>query len=290
MASTAQLRRARQIVPREPHGLEARYRRMLLQGLRRTRVLIEEQVEKELAQQQLIEEAARADGLPDLLRAMAAYRRLVQRAVGNVERAKVREMGEQVAEFAAREADRRIVIAAGLDGGLQKGLLSLGLRGVEDLLDGWIRANVDLITSVSTKYIDQVEERVRDALRRGVATQDLRKQIEERFGVAKSRAELIARDQLGKLAGQVTQRRSEDAGASRYLWSTSGDERVRDSHRALDGLVFSWDAPPAVGHPGQDYQCRCQALPVFDDADAERLKQQARRIQLAEESFVTTGS
>ena len=46
---------------------------------------------------------------------------------------------------------------------------------------------------------------------------------------------------------------------------------MRDSHRHLNGKRFSWNDPPVVDartgrrcHPGQDYQCRCVALPVFD--------------------------
>lgn len=29
---------------------------------------------------------------------------------------------------------------------------------------------------------------------------------------------------------------------------------------ANDGHLFSWDDPPETGHPGADYNCRCQAL------------------------------
>lgn len=46
-----------------------------------------------------------------------------------------------------------------------------------------------------------------------------------------------------------------------YVWRTEGDEKVRPSHRANDGHIFSWDDPPETGHPGVDYNCRCQAIP-----------------------------
>ena len=56
-----------------------------------------------------------------------------------------------------------------------------------------------------------------------------------------------------------------------YAWSESGDGRVRDSHKHLNKKRFRWSDPPIVDaktgrrcHPGQDYQCRCVALPVFD--------------------------
>lgn len=61
----------------------------------------------------------------------------------------------------------------------------------------------------------------------------------------------------------------EYAGVSKYEWSGVMDRRERKSHRELEGKIISWDNPPDVGngrkcHPGQDYQCRCCAIPVFD--------------------------
>lgn len=47
----------------------------------------------------------------------------------------------------------------------------------------------------------------------------------------------------------------------RYVWRTRRDERVRPSHRMNDGRIFSWSDPPATGHPGDDYNCRCEAVP-----------------------------
>lgn len=44
-----------------------------------------------------------------------------------------------------------------------------------------------------------------------------------------------------------------------YIWRTRGDANVRPSHAANNGKVFSWDSPPATGHPGEDYGCRCIA-------------------------------
>ena len=48
---------------------------------------------------------------------------------------------------------------------------------------------------------------------------------------------------------------------AQYVWHTAQDEKVRQTHRANDGHLFSWDEPPPTGHPGQDYNCRCAARP-----------------------------
>jgi SPP1 gp7 family putative phage head morphogenesis protein len=46
-----------------------------------------------------------------------------------------------------------------------------------------------------------------------------------------------------------------------YVWRSRRDERVRLSHRANDGRVFSWAEPPATGQPGEAHNCRCEAVP-----------------------------
>ena len=46
-----------------------------------------------------------------------------------------------------------------------------------------------------------------------------------------------------------------------YIWRTRSDGNVRPNHAANDGRIFAWDTPPATGHPGEDYGCRCTAEP-----------------------------
>lgn len=46
-----------------------------------------------------------------------------------------------------------------------------------------------------------------------------------------------------------------------YVWRTRGDGRVRATHAANNGRIFSWNNPPPTGHPGEDYGCRCVAEP-----------------------------
>lgn len=46
-----------------------------------------------------------------------------------------------------------------------------------------------------------------------------------------------------------------------YVWRTRRDERVRTTHSRNGGRLFRWSAPPDTGHPGEDYNCRCEAVP-----------------------------
>lgn len=143
-----------------------------------------------------------------------------------------------------------------------------------------IRRNVDLIESIPHDLLDDVERVIAPAIEHGTRVEVLRDQLAERFQVSESRAAFIARDQVGKLNGELVQARQQSLGLRKYIWSTSRDERVRGNpqapkskgdHYHLEGVECSWDDPPVVDsdgrkcHPGEDWQDRCQALPVIDD-------------------------
>jgi hypothetical protein len=49
-----------------------------------------------------------------------------------------------------------------------------------------------------------------------------------------------------------------------YVWHTQQDGKVSGAHRINDGRVLSWSNPPPTGHPGQDFNCRCQAIPYIE--------------------------
>lgn len=125
----------------------------------------------------------------------------------------------------------------------------------------------DLIRSVTYEKMLRIRK-VLDA-NRGARVENVAKRIREETSVSRSKAELIARDQVAKLNAAVTWSRHTAAGITEYTWSTSGDERVRPGHARLDGQRFKYAKPPVVdesgrrANPGEDYQCRCLAVPVL---------------------------
>jgi len=125
---------------------------------------------------------------------------------------------------------------------------------------------IKLVEDAARVYAQQVRDVFNDPEETtGKRWEELKASLLERGSVSESRAELIARDQTLKLNGAITKANQQAAGVDKYVWSTSRDERVRDTHAELDGKVFSWAAPPKPGHPGQDYQCRCIAVPLLED-------------------------
>lgn len=136
-------------------------------------------------------------------------------------------------------------------------------------LEEWIDHNIGLIVTMPQSSLGQMKDIVREGFLTGKRTKDITKEIQDTYHRTKRHAQLLARDQTAKLNGQLTEAQQRDAGVSEYVWSTCGDSRVRKSHHKLHGKRYSWNDPPEVTpgrhlHPGQDYQCRCRALPVFN--------------------------
>jgi len=132
-------------------------------------------------------------------------------------------------------------------------------------LESFANENAALITTLSDKHINDVRNVVVNGFRDGVAGEELASRIRNKIN-KKTRANyrLIARDQVSKLNGQLSELRQRDVGVTEYVWRTSRDEKVRHNHRSKEGVTFQWDKPPSdTGHPGADFQCRCYPEPVL---------------------------
>ena len=122
--------------------------------------------------------------------------------------------------------------------------------------------NVALIReSVMRKTLSEVESAIVDGLHSGERQEKLAELIEERLDVTESRANLIARDQVGKLYGGLNARRQQDLGVTGFVWRTMRDNRVRSEHSEREGRRYQWDDPPDGEIPGEPINCRCYAEP-----------------------------
>jgi SPP1 gp7 family putative phage head morphogenesis protein len=153
------------------------------------------------------------------------------------------------------------------------------------VIDTWVTDNVNLITTQPKNILGRMREIVQQGQADGRRVEAIAQDINEAYGAGQRHARLIARDQTAKLNSAITRKQQKDAGVRMYGWDTSGDQRVRESHRKMNGLycryddvtVYSddggktWkkktlDMPNIKGkflHPGEDYQCRCRARAVF---------------------------
>jgi len=149
--------------------------------------------------------------------------------------------------------------------------------GVRDAVNLWTRQNVTLIKTLGEEHFKDIERIVIDGVEQGKGLRTITKEIQKKTKASRNRAKLIARDQVGKLTANITARRSSELGVKRFRWVTSLDDRVRASHRALHGKVYSYEKGASVDGetgvlPGEPINCRCALVPIISsvgESDAE---------------------
>jgi SPP1 gp7 family putative phage head morphogenesis protein len=197
----------------------------------------------------------------------SAVRRALDRLRASVTRAITRSIEAGIIEDVGAQMNAANVRELSRVTGMDRRVLAPNLP-----LDEWTRENVELIRSIGTQYLGQVEELVVEAVDTGVRHEVLAAQLAERLQVTESRAQLIARDQVLRGNADLSEARMRRVGVTKYIWRATPDDRTRDDHKALDGNTYTFADPPIVdkrsgrrANPGGDIQCRCQAEPVFDD-------------------------
>ena len=168
-------------------------------------------------------------------------------------------------------------LAAALDTNNRKAMKSLGLdvRGqMSGQIEHFQEWSQSLIKKAARDYSNQIADVLNDPDTWGLRIEEIEALLVERGNVSESRAALIARDQTSKLNSKINESRQRNAGVNAYEWSTSNDERVRDTHAANEGKTFTWGNPPVeTGDPGDDVNCRCVAVPIIpelgDEAEGE---------------------
>lgn len=131
-------------------------------------------------------------------------------------------------------------------------------------MEAFVSENVALIRSVPREFLASLAKNLARELAAGTPAHEIAELIEDYYGVAAGRAATIARDQVGKFYAQLTMLRQRASGVREFIWRDQRDDKVRDSHRALNGHRFFWDDLPAEGAPGTPINCRCYPEPVFD--------------------------
>lgn len=90
-----------------------------------------------------------------------------------------------------------------------------------------------------------------------------------------ARIQLIARTEVAKTQAAIVKHDAIRTGCTFYTWRTSEDQRVRTSHKHMDGVICSFSSPPspeqligetAVGYynAGDIWNCRCYSEVIVD--------------------------
>lgn len=151
---------------------------------------------------------------------------------------------------------------------------------VEKALEEDYTKNLNLyIQKWKSDAILRLRQQVHENVASGFRADALADRIQYEYGVSDRKAKFLARQETSLLISKYREHRYGEIGIVEYIWSTSHDSRVRpavgshgetNNHRVLDGRRFRFDDPPTVdpargrrANPGEDYGCRCTAIPIF---------------------------
>ncbi|EEY5087819.1 TPA: phage minor head protein [Escherichia coli] len=133
-----------------------------------------------------------------------------------------------------------------------------------------VAEQVKYIKSLPLEAADRVydiQNRAIEAVVTGGIAEHFAKEIAASGDIAKSRADLIARTELGRATGALDQARALSIGSNGYIWRTAEDGDVRHSHQEMEGKFVEWGKPPTLdgmtGHAGELPNCRCYKEIVF---------------------------
>lgn len=135
-----------------------------------------------------------------------------------------------------------------------------------------IQANARLISSLPYDIALKVSGKVAEHSLTGERAEAYSSRLTSHLAAWHSK--LIARTETSKASTALTQARSEDLGLMWWVWRTSKDERVRLSHRKMEGVLCSWNDLPSpellvgergYGHyaAGNIFNCRCYPEPLL---------------------------
>lgn len=143
-------------------------------------------------------------------------------------------------------------------------------------IQGLITENAQMIKTLPTDLAEKVIKDVTGWTFEGVRSSEIQKRISGKIEEhANASAKLIARTEVSKTQSILTRARAEQLNVNWYVWRTEQDQRVRKSHRIMEGVLVRWNDPPSpemlAGEPfvgnynaGEIWNCRCYAEPLVE--------------------------
>lgn len=108
--------------------------------------------------------------------------------------------------------------------------------------------------------VREIQSRAIDAVIAGERPEALYEMIMQSGEVAASRARMIAKTEISRATGALTQARALSVGSEGYWWRIKGSG-TRTSHKKMRDKFVRWDNPPTLdgltGHAGCLPNCQC---------------------------------
>lgn len=144
---------------------------------------------------------------------------------------------------------------------------------MNNALQAKITENVGLIRSIPEQYLRQVETLVMESVSRGRDLKTLTDELQQRYGITRRRAALIARDQNNKATSTLQAARQQSLGITEGIWRHShAGKTFRKSHVTADGERFTLNRGLYLDGkwtlPGEEINCKCGWEPVIPGLEA----------------------
>lgn len=153
--------------------------------------------------------------------------------------------------------------------------------GRQRIAEEWETNMQKYVKDFSETEISELRQKIQKTVYAGNRYESAVQSIQKSFGVSERKAKFLARQETALLMAKFKAVRYQDAGITKYKWkcvSGTATHPVRKWHKDLEdrsrkGETFSWDDPPITSkpgepvrknNPGEDYNCRCFAIPVVD--------------------------
>ena len=144
---------------------------------------------------------------------------------------------------------------------------------VGEILEETEKEEIKYIPIIADEYEERVKTGTFDALKIGAGIAAIFTLLIEWGDMALNKAEFIAVNSTGDLFNDLSRTRQTNVGIEEFEWLTQNDNKVRETHAALHGMIFRWDTgatgvgvPPEMEgfYPKKDYNCRCFARSVIN--------------------------
>jgi SPP1 gp7 family putative phage head morphogenesis protein len=256
----------------EPTALAREYRALINQVIAEyadlTEAILYPVIDRAVSEARL--QGVRTDSWVDDLD--SALNTLIIRQGGNLSRLQqqMAELANRLGQFNQRNFKAITESTLGVN-------VSLTEPWLNDELRAWANQNVRLVSSVPAQEHTQISRIALEGVRSGRNVRDIQAEIEKQHGLSRNRALTIARTETAKLNSELTERRQKEIGIDTYYWDSSRDERTRESHAVLDGMLCRWDDDTVysddngatwkqrssiggyIGKPGEAFSCRCSS-------------------------------
>lgn len=128
------------------------------------------------------------------------------------------------------------------------------------------------IKNFAEKRIPEMRQRVQELVLKGYRTDTIEKMLQREFNIMSDKVKFLAQQETSIMLAEYKRVTYQEMGFDKFIWRTIIDGRERPRHHELNGQIFRYDNPPYVdagktrtGLPGQDFGCRCEAVPYRDD-------------------------